>query len=128
MRKRVQVPVASTTFLKTEFTQEPLPLTFPGICSPSIRIFLILTTREPGTHLNSGTGEILSLPSTTLLPAPAGKSHLTCRVDALFRGGKRYFCLGFNSGLKNYAHSFISGQAAKEGHGEYRRTAQEEHP
>lgn len=127
MQKRVQVAVASTTFLKTEFTQETLLLTFPGICSSSIRVFLILNTREPGTHLNSATGEILSLPSTTPLPAPAGKSHLICRVDTLFIGEKRYFCLGFHSWLKNYAHSLISGQAAKEGHGEYRRTAQEEH-
>lgn len=98
MQKRVQVPVASTTFLKTEFTQEALPLTFPGICSPSIRVFLILTTREPGTHLNSGTGEILSLPSTTPLPAPAGKSHLICRVDTLFRGGKGIFILDLIQG------------------------------
>lgn len=127
MQKRVQVPVASTTLLKTEFTQETLLLTLSGICSPSIRVFLILNTREPGTHLNSGTGDILSLPSTAPLPAPAGKSHLICGVDTLFIGEKRYFCLLFHSWLKNYAHSLISGQAAKKGHGESRRTAQEEH-
>lgn len=110
-----------------KFTQETLLLTFPGICSPSIRVFLILNTQEPGTHLNSGTGEILSLPSTTPLPAPAGKSHRIYGVDTLFIGGKKVFLSWISFMVKELCTFFNSGQAAKEGHGEYRRTAREEH-